>query len=218
MKTSLTLLLFTLLGTACTMEEYQTGDGKYSYLRADFVQAHTGKAGVVDYAVTDEGNTLELSAPLSVAWAQKADTTYRALFYYNKVENTVQPVAMSPVYVLNWKASPVENTEDAEPFVFNSAWMSPNKAYINLGLTLKTGTPDDPKARQSIGIVCTTIERDAQGNPVYHLVLTHKRNGVPEYYSQQFYAAIPIAQLPKGASVAVTVNTYNGNVVKLFSK
>ena len=35
------LTLIIVLFTACTVDNYDTGDGKYSYMRADFVMAHT---------------------------------------------------------------------------------------------------------------------------------------------------------------------------------
>ena len=80
------LALTTLLFAACTADNYDTGDGKYSYLRADFVEAHTVASGKIDYAITDDGDSVRLNPVVSASWATKRDSIYRALLYYNKVE------------------------------------------------------------------------------------------------------------------------------------
>ena len=52
------ILLFSLvcLLAACTSHDYDTGDGKLSYMRADFALAHSNAVGSIDYIDTDEGN------------------------------------------------------------------------------------------------------------------------------------------------------------------
>ena len=47
--------------------------------------------------MTDDGDSLALSKPVELKWASKADSTYRALLYYNKVEGKAEPVSLSNV-------------------------------------------------------------------------------------------------------------------------
>ena len=52
---SLLLLLFLLALTACEDETYKTGDGRYSYLCADFGEVMTGESMQLLGGITDEG-------------------------------------------------------------------------------------------------------------------------------------------------------------------
>ena len=72
------LMLWT---AACTTEEYESGDGDYSYLRADFAEVHTTGAKKVGNARTDDGDSLVLQPPLDCSWASVPDSTYRAPCY-----------------------------------------------------------------------------------------------------------------------------------------
>ena len=47
------LFLLAAVLAACQVDSYDSGDGEYSLLTADFVEAHTSQASAVDYAVTD---------------------------------------------------------------------------------------------------------------------------------------------------------------------
>lgn len=80
-------MLATVLA-ACQVDSYDSGDGEYSMLTADFVEAHTSQASAVDYAVTDGGDSLVMQQPLSADWADKADTLYRAILYYDHADGT----------------------------------------------------------------------------------------------------------------------------------
>ena len=54
--------------------------------------------------MTDDGTTLRLTPAYRPKWKVKADTTYRALLYYNKVEEgATAVVAIQPVAVLKMK-------------------------------------------------------------------------------------------------------------------
>ena len=65
------LVAFTLFG--CKDENYDSGDGKYSYIKADFVEAHTISAKEINYVKTDDGDSLVLSPHVSADWAAKSD-------------------------------------------------------------------------------------------------------------------------------------------------
>ena len=185
------LFLSICLFLSCTTEEYESGDGEMSYLRADFVMAYAGADKSIVSAVTDEGEQLTWSKGFAPKWAEKADTTYRALLYYNKVEGKVDPVSIVSVSVPRVrKMSEVKDKVYTDPVVFESAWKSANNSFINLGLQLKT------------------------------LRLYHHQNDVPEYYSANLYVSIPFDRLPcdiqKGDEVSITINTYKGEVKKGF--
>jgi hypothetical protein len=84
------LILFTihysLFIASCTQDAYDKGEGEYSLLRADFVEAHTNGQKQVDYVITDDGELLSVSEPFTAKWLTKADTLYRCALYYNKVQ------------------------------------------------------------------------------------------------------------------------------------
>lgn len=58
-----TLIAAACLAAACQSDGYETGDGRYSYLRADLVEARTAEAGTITAATTDDGERLTLSTP-----------------------------------------------------------------------------------------------------------------------------------------------------------
>ena len=58
-----------LLATAsCSMDDYETGDGDYSYLCAEFADARSGEGGMMKYAVTDGGDSLVFQPVLACKW------------------------------------------------------------------------------------------------------------------------------------------------------
>ena len=59
------LVLTSILFVACTRETYDSGDGKYSYLRSDFVEAHTNADLKIDYVLTDDGDSLSMPTPFA---------------------------------------------------------------------------------------------------------------------------------------------------------
>jgi len=55
LRISFETLIMGLMMSACSHDSYESGDGRDSYLRADFVEAHTASAHEISSAVTDEG-------------------------------------------------------------------------------------------------------------------------------------------------------------------
>lgn len=201
----------------CTHETYDTGDMELSYLRADFVEAHTVAAKQVDSAVTDEGLTLQLAPYATAEWATTADSIYRALLYYNKVEDgTTKPVAIVSVPVLRCKPLASDEQLYTDPVVLESSWLSKNGKYLNLGLLLKTGVADGIDALQKVGVVQHDVVTQADGTHLYDLQFFHQQNGVPEYYSARTYISIPLTDMRQGDTIRLSVNTYQGEVVKEF--
>ncbi len=213
--------LFTfLLFIACSNDAYESGDSRYSYLRADFVEATTNKEARFVSAITDDGTTLTFSKDVAMSWASKADSTYRALLYYNANDTTtghsvVEPVSIGRVYVLQPKLDPDTLNTANDPVGFQSAWLSRNKKYVNLGITLMTGQTEEADVRQSIGLACDSIvEKDKNRHFFYRIV--HNQGGVPQYYSQSVYISIPLTDMREGDAFFVKVNTYTGLLTRSF--
>jgi hypothetical protein len=212
------ILFFSLLLLAsCDKDNYDTGDGELSYLRADFVEAHTSAASQVTYAITDDGDTIDFNPYISSKWALTADTLYRALLYYSRADDgTVTPMNLSRITVLRAASTNRPDTVKTDPVKFESAWLSTNRHYLNIGMSLMTGTSDGIDAKQIIGMFCTSVIEKSDGTNEYRLLLYHSQNGVPEYYSSRTYISVPISSLKTGDVVRISVYSYNGLMDKAF--
>lgn len=208
------LLLSVVILAACEHDAYETGDSRYSYLRADFVEAHTNSNKGIYQAVNDDGETITLASPLSVSWATKADTTYRALLYYDKKDERVQGISISRIPVVQYATV---DTIGSDPLTFQSAWMSKNGKYLNIGFAVKTGKADGEDATQEIGMVCDSVKTSPLSPQTLYLRLTHAQNNVPQYYSARGYISVPTHQLPDGTNIVLRVNDYEGVVEKTFT-
>ncbi|MCI6160566.1 MAG: NigD-like C-terminal domain-containing protein [Prevotellaceae bacterium] len=207
---------------ACTHEDYETGDGKWSYMRADFVDAYTNGNALLASAMTDDGDTLVFEKEWKTAWKTDPYSVYRALLYYNKVGNRIEPLSASMVVVpFIAPVSKVEGGVKTDPVKLESAWIGKNQRYVNVGISLKTGQQGNDAKRQLVGIVCDTILVRGDGSRSIHLRLYHDQNGVPEHYSSPLYLSIPVKQLlhkaEKGDEVMLTIQTYDGNVTKTLA-
>ena len=204
-----------LIVSACEHNFYETGDSELSYLHTDFVEAHTNELSAFASATTDDGVQLTLKPAIKELWATKGDTTYRALLYYNKVENGVtSSFAISPVAVLRPHSAldfPIVYTD---PVGFESIWISKNHKYLNLTLTLKTGKTEDKKAIQNLAIVCDSTKHLSSGGRAFYLRLHHHQNGVPEYYSRRIFTSIPLNGFKQQDSIYLSINTYKGKINK----
>lgn len=211
------LLLLPLLALAgCEAGGYDEGTGEYSLLTADFVEAHTDGGCAVDYALTDGGDSLALSPAVSVSWAARPDTIYRAVLYYDRAEGpAVRPRGLAAVPVLQVQPAGVVDSVLTDPVNMESAWLSASGRYLNMGLFLMTGEGSDTGARHTIGMVCDSVTVAEGGVSTAHLRLYHDQGGVPEYYSSKTYVSIARASIPAD-SVALTVNTYAGAAVRGF--
>lgn len=67
---------------SCTTEQYDSGDGKLSYLRSDFVEACTDAQSRMSSFTTDDQLSLQVEGTPKVSWMTTPDSTYRALVYY----------------------------------------------------------------------------------------------------------------------------------------
>ena len=206
--------LLLLLLNACTQDAYEKGEGKYSSLRADFVEAHAGNNKLVDYAVTDDGDRLDISVPYSASWVKTPDSLYRGILYYKGTGASVEVVALSSVSVID-SLVPKDSLKQGlkmDPLTLESIWVSKNKRYLNAGIWLKGGETDDSEAAHRIGVVSDTLIVYADGKRTLRVLLYHDQGGMPEYYSQRSYFSVLLPGI-QADSLQFTVNTYDGTVV-----
>lgn len=200
---------------ACQTDSYETGQGQYSLMQADFVEAHTLAQGVVDRVETDDSRVLSLAQPQEAKWATTPDSLYRALVYYELTADSVAKVmSMSQVPTLH--PAPLDSgaAMRTDPVKFESMWIGANGKYLNMGLYLKNGGGSD-SLRHTVGMVRESATVGADGKRTVRLRLYHDQGGVPEYYSSRYYMSVPCKEI--GAdTVVVTVGTYDGAVERRF--
>lgn len=220
------MMVFLSFLSSCKFNQYETGDGTYSYLRADFVEIHTIDSQKVDYFINDEGEKLSFPNPYSVKWAEKIDTLYRALLYYNRKPDGIEPVNIQRVHVLFPLLVDSVKNPKTDPVTLESVWTSDcqrtfalndhqGARYLNVSFAVKTGQHDE-KLVQSIGVMGESRQDTLM------LTLLHDQGGIPEYYSSHIYVSIPLLSFKEGSaennfsSVMFSVNTYQGIVVKSY--
>ena len=200
---------------ACQTDSYEMGQGQYSLMQADFVEAHTLAQGVVDRVETDDSRVLSLAQPQEAKWATTPDSLYRALVYYELTADSVAKVmSMSQVPTLH--PAPLDSgaAMRTDPVKFESMWIGANGKYLNMGLYLKNGGSSD-SLRHTVGMVRESATVGADGKRTVRLRLYHDQGGVPEYYSSRYYMSVPCKEI--GAdTVVVTVGTYDGAVERRF--
>lgn len=199
---------------ACENDSYDKGQGKYSLTQADFVEAHCNVAKTFDSVVTDDGQTLTLVPQATATWATAADSTYRAILYYNLVDETsAEPVAVTQVYTLSVLTLEDVKEMKTDPVKFESAWVSKNGKYLNVGFYIKVGQDDYDETIHSIGMVCDEVKENPDGTKTSFLRLFHDQGGVPEYYSSKQYISVPCSSI-EADSVCLTIQTYDGIVTR----
>lgn len=218
MKKQIIIGFLALTAIACRHDYYETGDSALSYLHTEFVDATTNYAQAFASAITDDNTSLTLSPAIAAKWATTPDSTYRALLYYNKVENGItKPIAIKRVLTLKPTLISEAKQQNTDPLTLESAWIGKKKKYLNLSLIIKTGIADDEKAIQSVGLLQTVSRLQKNGtSKAYYFTLAHNQGGVPAYYSSKAYASIPLSTYQQGDSLYVTINTYKGVVTKTF--
>ena len=210
---SFLLPLSSFLFLSCTQDAYEKGEGRYSLMRGDFAEAVVNNVRQVTKIVTDDGDELAVTSPYSAKWIAKADTTYRCMLYYNKVEGKAEVVSMGqvPCPVIT-PLSEFEKELKTDPVKFESTWMSKTSRYLNLSILVKTGVTDDSTAVQSLAIVSDTLITHTDGKQIRNLILYHDQGNVPQYYSTQVYISIPTNRIDAD-SVRISINSYDGEVV-----
>ena len=219
--TSFAAVLLLSLGS-CSKDDDTSSD--MSQLTAEMCMASTGDTQQIVSAVTDADVKLAFTQPLSASWAQKGDSVYRSLIYYNKVSEPsaagkVKPLRADRVYVLTPKnlADAKKWSGEVDPLGLTSAWFSKNGKYLNLQLAFKNGTSDTSTQSQTIGMVCDTTIVSAKGKRQY-CHLCHNQNGVPTYYTVDVYASVTTDSLAVGDTLTIAFPLWDGTVQKDFIK
>lgn len=213
----LPLFLFTFLLFSCETDSYEKGQGKYSLMQADMGELTVNGEKQAVAFTTDDGDSYTLTTPVTSKWIQTADTTYRAVIYYNKVE-TSQAELMGMVSVPTM--TPVEQWRFKElvqdPVGFESAWLAKNKKYINLGLLFKSGYVNEALGTHIISIAQDTVLVNADQTRTAYYRFLHGQNKNPEYFTNRHYLSI---LLPEDCpdTVHLSINTYSGELNRTFA-
>jgi hypothetical protein len=213
---TLTVLAMLAL-TACTTDSYDKGEGKYSLTQAEMVELSVDGKKQATAFVLDDDSHFTLTSPATASWIQKADTTYRAILYFNKLtETTAECVQMGAVPTLR----PVEHWKMKElpqdPVGFESAWLSKKGKYLNVGLLLKTGQVDGEDGIHTVGIAQDTILVNADNTRTAYYRFLHAQGGVPEYYTNRRYISILIPSDTPLDTIRLSIPTYDGIKERTF--
>ena len=206
-------LFFILAAMSCKDEGYETGDGDLSFLKADFGFVLTNNEKKCYGAETDEGDNLIFSQPKEQGWATVPDSLYRALIYYkyNKEKNSKVDlwslVQVFSVYPINHSKLREKRTD---PLLFESAWLSGENKYLNLGLFVKTGVAGENDPKRTIGMISDTLLINPDGHNRHELTLFHSQNGVPEYYSSRLWMTVNLSDVNPEDTINLKINTYDG--------
>ena len=197
--------------------DYEKGEGENSYLHADFGEVYTEADRSVKTLETDDGQRLTLAQSYTAQWLAKPDTLYRALLYYNLKTNEA-PDLLRCIQVPTVSPHPSSFFHDSiltQPVGFESAWVSRNRRYLNLGLLIKTGSPEEGQEleKQVFSIVRDTLRVNPDSSRTLCLRLFHDQANQPEYYTQNFFLSVRTSPA-QADSVSITINTYRGEVCK----
>lgn len=201
---------------SCTTEQYDSGDGKWSYLRSDFAEVCTDAQSRMSSFTTDEQLSLQVEGTPKVSWMTTPDSTYRALVYY------AAPGSPAPVkvFIVNNVLCPkikrlqTSAPPKTDPVSFVALWLSANRKYVNITFDVKTGSSGSDADGQSIGAVLTDMTRNADSTLTAHITFCHDQGNVPQYYSSRQYASLAVAQMQDADSASIVINSYKGKVVK----
>ncbi len=200
-----------LMLSACKNDSYESGDGQYSYLQADFVEAYTSAAKELVSARTDDGDMLLFSPHVFKEWASTPDSVYRSLLYYNKVNDDRTTEVYSIVQIPVVKIHKLKGTDEisTDPLFLKSAWISKNRKYLNLYFGIKTGVEDGNDNIQTLSVVYAPDVNNSNDSRNPYIKVVHKQNGVPEYYTSYGYISVPLNDFALGTTIHLSVNTYD---------
>lgn len=200
-----------LMLSACKNDSYESGDGQYSYLQADFVEANTSASKELVSARTDDGDMLLFSPHVFKEWASTPDSVYRSLLYYNKVndDRTTEVYSIAQIPVV--KIHKLKGTDEisTDPLFLKSAWISKNREYLNLYFGIKTGVEDGNDNIQTLSVVYDPDVNNSNDSRNPYIKVVHKQNGVPEYYTSYGYISVPLNDFALGTTIHLSVNTYD---------
>jgi hypothetical protein len=197
---------------ACTVDDYESGDGRYSYTRADFAMIHTSDTARVNYMLTDDGDSVAFDGLGAVDWATIPDSMYRALVYYDV--STSRFFSATPVFVTIPTTPSSDKPTPIDPLTIESVWIG--GGFLNIGFAVKTGRTDSIESRQQVGVMLENIIVTREGRRMFDIRVIHAQNGIPEYYTVRGYMSMPLTKDMQGAAIRLKVNTYEGEKAWIF--
>lgn len=195
--------------SSCSDEE----SADLSCLTAEMCDIYLSAPKTAARAMTDCDRQLSFDSQLSVSWATKTDSVYRAMLYYNSpiTSHNVSSLYAERVLLLTPypKSKAAEWSSNADPIEVNSIWQAKNGKYLNLSISLKNGSATDDTQYHSLGLVTDTVIRSSSNARHYYRVC-HAQNGMPMHYTIRTYLSIPIASVPEGDTLTVSIPTTTG--------
>ena len=194
--------------SSCETDSYEKGEGRYSTLLADFACL----------TVDGEKRGVSLSNPTTASWIQTADTVYRTYLYYNKEDNgkaKVTSIGILPTLIARNAKDFKRQPQD--PLGLESSWLTRDGKYINMGLLLKNGRNDNgEEGIHALALALDEVRQNEDQTKTVCYRLLHDQGEAAEYYTNRRYVCILLPTEERPDSVCLTVNTYDGVVVKKF--
>jgi hypothetical protein len=216
LKSLLSVCLLALALCACETDNYDKGEGAYSHMTGDLADllADSQKRGVS--FETDDGTSYTLETPTRASFITTADSTYRTSIYYNKVEGGRAKILSWSIVPTMKPLSPTDfKTQPQDPVGVESCWLSKNGKYLNLALLLKNGRDGEGhEGKHILALVEDENHKNADNTHTAYYRLLHSQNGTPEYYTNRRYFSILLPSTSRPDSVRITINTYEGTMVK----
>jgi len=131
-------------------------------------------------------------------------------------ETTAEPVSLGAVPTLRAKEYWKLDEQPEDPVGVESAWLSKNGKYLNLGLLLKTGQADDNDGTQSVGLAQDTIRLNGDQTHTAVFRLLHDQCGVPQYYTSRRFVSILLPDTVQLDTIRLTIPTYEGKLERIF--
>lgn len=206
----------TLLFAACTTDSYETGEGTYSRMVADFAELKSNdqKQGVS--FVTDDGVSYALESAYTAWWILKEDSTYRTSIYYIPLaEGRARIKSCSNIPTLRAKKASEMKQQPQDPINVESCWLSKSGKYLNMALLMKNGRYDNGKEGvHQLTVVLDESHKNADNTITNYYRLLHDKGTALDYYTNRYYVsmALPAGQRPD--SVRLSIKTYDGVYVK----
>jgi hypothetical protein len=104
-----------------------------------------------------------------------------------------------------------------DPLGLESSWLTRDGKYINMGLLLKNGRNDNgEEGIHALALALDEVRQNEDQTKTVCYRLLHDQGEAAEYYTNRRYVCILLPTEERPDSVCLTVNTYDGVVVKKF--
>lgn len=201
---TLIISILTLLLASCSKED--TIEDFPSAI-TELVEMNTNSEKAVVSIRTDRGETFSVTNT-SMKTAT-ADTTYRCLCIYEKVNNTSVRIYQTSAIFSMLPLTPEKFTSHPKaPVKIISQWLTDR--YINLYLSYMTVGAD----KHAFGFCEEKVEAESDGKQTVYVSLLHKHPvSDTDAYTQKLYMSVPTYEYAKTYdNIVFTVNTYDGPV------